>query len=297
VGLFPSIGSHEWEVGMNRRLVRGLLAGATLAGAGWVIIRRTALGDAAAGLTQRVERDLRYARAAVPGLAYRLSGRHPAVDVDDTTLADRVRSTLGPVEKALDLPRVHVLVEQRVARLDGDVARASDADRIERAVRAVSGIADVDSHLHIGLVGGDTRPSEAPGPAPSEQHRRLRAAASAAGAVDDDVAVRAVVRGFLARLPEGERAHVWTHIPQDLRDLVMPPLSLDHPVHEARTLEQFCGAVADSAPQDRDRLDAIVPAVLSELRTSIPEEASDVAATLPPELRDAWTADLAGTAS
>lgn len=282
---------------MNRRVVRGLMAGATLAGAGLVIVRRTAIGDAAAGLTRRVERELRYARAAVPGLAYRLAGHHPAVDVDDGTLADRVRSTLGPVEKALDLPRVHVMVEARVARLDGEVASAADADRIEGTARAVAGITDVESHLHIGLVGGDTRPSETPDPVPSEQHRRLRAAANAAGALDDEAAVRAALRCFLARLPEGERAHVWTHLRTDVRDVATPSLLLDHPVHDARTMEQFCAAVAVGAPMDRDRMSEIVPAVLAELRACVPEEATDVAATLPPALRAAWTADLAGTTS
>lgn len=105
---------------------------------------------------------LRYLRrhaGVLRGLSYRLLRRHPAADVDDRTLADRIRSTLGPLEKRLDVPHVHVMVVDGVAALHGDVADASQADQITRAVAAVSGVRHVDSHLHVGLLKSDTRPS------------------------------------------------------------------------------------------------------------------------------------------
>lgn len=273
---------------MNRRLVRGVLAAATVAGAGWAIASQTSIGHSIKGLARRAQRDARYARASVPGLVYRLRGQHPAVDVDDATLADRVRSTLGPVERALDVPRIHVMVNRRVVRLDGDVASVADARRIERATHAVAGVADVDSHLHIGFSAAETRPSEGVGPAPSKQYRSLARAAQDAGAVEADRAVHAVLLCFLARIPQGERAHVWVHLPRDVRAAASPALLEEDPAREARTLEQFAGAVAARTPSDREHMPEIIRAVLGALREALPEEAGDVATTLPPELRDAW---------
>lgn len=88
---------------------------------------------------------------------YRLSGGHPAGDVDDKTLADRIRSTIGPIEKRLALPRVHVMVENRTARLDGEVRAPSDIEALERAVSRVWGVDRVESHLRVGLLPGEDR--------------------------------------------------------------------------------------------------------------------------------------------
>jgi hypothetical protein len=94
------------------------------------------------------------------GIAYRFAGGHPALDVDDATLADRVRSSLGPLEKRLDVPRVHVMVEKHTVLLHGEVASSNDAEQIEMAALAVAGVEGVESYLHVGLVASDTRPSE-----------------------------------------------------------------------------------------------------------------------------------------
>ena len=59
------------------------------------------------------------------------------------------------------------MVENHVALLHGDVATRADAEAIEKAVAAVSGVEGVNSHLHIGLMKSDTRPSEGHQPAPS----------------------------------------------------------------------------------------------------------------------------------
>jgi hypothetical protein len=95
----------------------------------------------------------------VRGAMYRIAGRHPDPNVDDRTLADRVRSELGPVEKQLDVPHVHVMVQDHVVALHGDVEWPHEAATIERAARHVSGVRAVESHLHIGLLPGDSRPS------------------------------------------------------------------------------------------------------------------------------------------
>jgi hypothetical protein len=105
-------------------------------------------------------RRLRYTAGRLQGLGYHLAGRHPDPDVDDDLLADRIRSELGGLEKQRDLPHVHVMVERHIALLHGDVPTQADADAIEKAVAAVSGVKGVNSHLHVGLIRGETRPSQ-----------------------------------------------------------------------------------------------------------------------------------------
>ncbi len=81
------------------------------------------------------------------GLAYRTLRRHPDPDVDDATLADRIRSSLGPLEKQLKVPRIHVTVEHGVAILHGDITDTDTADQIVHAAEAIAGVRGVRSHL------------------------------------------------------------------------------------------------------------------------------------------------------
>src|SRR5262245_2365592 len=77
-------------------------------------------------------RRVRYARGWLDGARYRLARRAPDPDVADDVLADRVRSRLGPLEKRLDVPRIHVTVQDHVAVLHGEVPDERDAEAIER---------------------------------------------------------------------------------------------------------------------------------------------------------------------
>jgi osmotically-inducible protein OsmY len=81
-------------------------------------------------------------------------------DVDEVTLADRVRSQLGPLEKRLDVPRVLVTVEGTTVKLHGEVPSPEDARTLENAAREVRGVTSLESNLAIGLSSGATRPSE-----------------------------------------------------------------------------------------------------------------------------------------
>jgi osmotically-inducible protein OsmY len=67
--------------------------------------------------------------------------------VDDSVLADRIRSTIGPLEKQLHVSRINVTVENGVAILHGDVASSEAATRIAEAVRGIAGVREVRSHL------------------------------------------------------------------------------------------------------------------------------------------------------
>ena len=143
-----------------RKLLRGLTGGAVLVGGAAVAGRATSFNKIAGRFLSDTGRHLRYLSGRLEGLSYTLEGRHPDPDVLDNVLADRIRSELGGLEKRRDLPHIHVMVEDHVALLHGEVATREDADAIESAVSSVSGVKGVKSRLHVGLLDGDTRPSE-----------------------------------------------------------------------------------------------------------------------------------------
>lgn len=137
------------------------VTGGLALGSGLVLLRPgTPLNRLACRWIEDSGRHLRYLSGRLDGLSYRLAGRRPDPNVTDDVLADRIRSELGGLEKRRDLPHVHVMVEHHVALLHGDVPTAEDAVAVEQAVSAISGVKGVKSHLHVGLLGGDTRPSE-----------------------------------------------------------------------------------------------------------------------------------------
>lgn len=84
------------------------------------------------------------------GLTYRAVRRHPSTPVDDSVLADRIRSTIGPLEKQLHNSRINVTVENGIAILHGDTESPDAAVQIEDAVRGVAGVHGVRSHLSHG---------------------------------------------------------------------------------------------------------------------------------------------------
>jgi uncharacterized protein (DUF2267 family) len=269
-------------------------AGATALGAAWShspeqlrhVVRRA--GDIGSHQLQRYLGDWN-------GIRYRLSGRHPDADVDDATLADRVRSELGPVIKSLDVPHVHVMSEDHVILLHGEVGSTADAEQIERAVRAVSGVDGIESYLHVGLLASDTRPSQSR-PRPSSQRQQLVAAAREAGVPGDhaEEATRAVLATFAQTLPDGERAHLLSHLPADVRRLTGPP-TRKGARRRVRTVAELVDTVTRESPDmPAGAALAATGAVLHALRAMVPEERRDISAVLPAELRELWAED--GTA-
>jgi BON domain len=199
---------------ITRRLVQAAGLAAGVIGVVAASAPDSAVGRAARRLADRLARDVGYAAASAPGILYRLAGRRPDPNVSDDVLVDRIRSSLGPLEKRLDVPRVHVMVDDHVAIVHGEVPDERDACAIEHAIMRISGVAGVESHLHAGLVSGDTRPSQGaavPQP-PSEALRSLLDAARDAGAgAYSRAAVHAVLCGFADRIPEDERDQVFAH--------------------------------------------------------------------------------------
>jgi uncharacterized protein (DUF2267 family) len=227
-------------------------------------------------------------------ICLRLQLHHPDPNVDGLTLADRIRSTIGPLERTLDVPHIHVIVEGHVALLHGEVASADHAVALERAVCRVPGVRGVESHLHVGLLRGDTRPSHGRNdvPPPSTAKLRLLDAARLGGADEAHAAaaVRATLEVLLGRLPRGVREHVLGHLPADVRKMAFPPSYRADAVSDVRTVAQFVAAVIAEEPDPTDPEAAIVTEILAEIRRLVPEEAGDVAAVLPPELRSLWMA-------
>jgi osmotically-inducible protein OsmY len=112
--------------------------------------RRAELRDRAGAAVRRnvraVERQAHYGRGRATGLVHRVRQGGPHVPDDDMTLVDKVRSeVLGPL---VDGPHLTVDACRQVVTLRGQVVDHETARAIERAVRAVPGVADVVNLLH-----------------------------------------------------------------------------------------------------------------------------------------------------
>jgi hypothetical protein len=126
-----------------RKLIVAGMAAAAAAGAKVGIDRLRRSSDPAADVRRRVHHVTGRAR----GMAYRTLRRHPDADVDDGTLADRVRSSIGPLEKRLHVQRVHVTVEKGTVILHGELPDKQAEVEIVDAVEHIAGVRGVRSHL------------------------------------------------------------------------------------------------------------------------------------------------------
>lgn len=239
----------------------------------------------------RVARKARYLAGRWQGVSYRARGRHPDPTVAGTVLADRIRSSLGPLEARMDLPHIHVMAEDHIALLHGDVATGEQADQIEAAVAAVSGVEGVESYLHVGLLPSDTRPSHgAHQHPPSNALRQLLGAATGAG-IDEQhgpAALRAILATFLERLPAGEREQVATHLPADVRRLAGAPRRVGAPARQPRTVADLVARVVAFDGVTAEAAEPAIAAVVATLRVLVPEEVADIGAVLPRDLARLW---------
>lgn len=265
-----------------------------IAGLGSMVIaavsfrRRTQARRGLARARRRLGARGRHVHGVVRGVSYRLRRRHPDEDVIDLVLADRIRSTLGPLERRLDLPHIHVMVQDHTAVLHGDVATESDRDALEAAVRKVSGVHEVDCHLHVGLLPSDTRPSQGRVfVQPSAARRALEIAARRGGSTGPpEHAVRAVLATFLGRIPPDERDQVLAHLPADVRSLTTSDDKAAR-LSSLATVHALLDAIAEADPSlDRNRARGVTDEVLAELAVLVPEERADMAAVLPWELKE-----------
>ena len=278
---------------MRKHVMRTLAVAVAALGAVVLVGRDTSVRHALRRARDKAGRRARYLCGAAQGARYRIAGRRPDPNVSDDVLTQRVRSALGPLEKQRDLPRVHIMIEDGLVLLHGEVPSEDDAYEIERHVLEVSGVRSIESFLHTGLTSGTTRPSAgraAQATQPSDALRALLQAARDAGAPEDSttLAVRAVLGAFTDRIPEDERRQLLSHLPLDARELAGPPRR-GGAAPRLRTVPELVASVTAHGGIDPERAGAITEAVLGRLRTLVPEEASDVAAVLPDDLRVLWT--------
>ena len=93
-----------------------------------------------------------------------------------------------------------------------------------------------------------------------------------------------------ARLPPAERSHVLCHLPLDARRLATSPPPWFADLEHVREVHEFVLAVAAAAQTpDLALVEAAIGAVLTVLRSLVPEEQSDVNAVLPQGLRCLWS--------
>ena len=273
---------------MKRRCTVARAVGLT--GAGLAIFsawRRPALRGRARQVVRDLRRRARDAEGRADGWLYRMGAGGPDPHVSDDILAERVRATLGPVVRGLDLPHVHVLVEHRVALLHGDVGTTADRATIEAAVQRVVGIEGVESHLHVGLLPSDTRPSE--GVQPSADLTTLVRAAQRHGGGEATalVAVKAVLGTLAAMLPDAERARLASHLPVDVGALLAQRRRMGA-LRYVHTVPQMASAVVATGLVAPYHGTYVLEAILPELRRMVPDDATDVALLLPPDIRALW---------
>lgn len=229
-------------------------------------------------------------RGVMLGAEYRAAGRQPDPMVDDITLADRVRSELGRLERHLDIPHLHVTVRHHIATLHGEVISDSDVEAVERRVLQVSGVWGVRSYLHVGLAPSDTPPSVGRTTGhPSPLLEELLAGAAAWGVEGRaaDRTVRAVLQTLAERIPDDERRHLASHLPFDVRYMLRPP-ARHGTTRRVRDVDEFLSIVAETAQLDERTVAPVAESVLATLRRRVPEEAADMAAVLPAGLRAWW---------
>lgn len=208
----------------------------------------------------------------------------------DADLADVVRTMLGPLIKRLDLPRIHVMAEGHRVLLHGEVMTASDAQMIAHTVEQLPGVEAVESHLHVGLVPGDTRPSEG-APAPSAMMSALVAAAGEIGlhGAPARAAAWGALSAILEQVPPPERHHVFSHLPTDVSDFVRPRRRYGDEELHWQTELQLDAATALRGGITMEEANELIPKVIRVLKTFVPEEAQDIQATLHAQLKHLWS--------
>jgi hyperosmotically inducible protein len=107
---------------------------------------------AASGLGEDVARRVQKISNRAAGLAHEISHKHTGQGddgADDVTIADRVRTELGRLEKEHGLERINVDSFDGVVTLRGPVGEQSVADALVAAASGVLGVREVKNDLAV----------------------------------------------------------------------------------------------------------------------------------------------------
>jgi predicted exporter len=116
-----------------------------------------------------VGRQTRYEAGKVAGITHRITHpQHEPAELDDISLVHKVESELFR-DRSIPKGRISINADRGIVVLRGQLDDAQDIERVEREVRKVAGVRDVDNLLHL---------PGAPAPA-SRPHGEPRAASSA----------------------------------------------------------------------------------------------------------------------
>jgi uncharacterized protein (DUF2267 family) len=181
-----------------------------------------------------------------------------------------------------------VAIEGGAATLRGWVATQRDAHRIARAARRVAGVQRVTSQLSAHPRTSENASTAQGVPEDSPLWRRLHEALLVAG-IEPNRTTRflRVTLGELAiELPQHPLQHLESHFPADVRELVSTPIRRKR--EKSRTAEQLVHRVAADADVPGPAAHAGLLAVMATLQEAVPEEAKDVAAVLPQDIRVMW---------
>jgi predicted exporter len=96
-----------------------------------------------------VERQTRYEAGKVAGITHRITHpQHEAAELDDISLVHKVESELFR-DRSIPKGRISINADRGIVVLRGQLDDAQDIERVEREVRKVAGVRDVDNLLHL----------------------------------------------------------------------------------------------------------------------------------------------------
>jgi BON domain len=207
-----------------------------------------------------------------------------AADDSNVDLADRIRTALGPIIQELDLPRIHVMAEQHHVLLHGEVTNDLQAKRIEELIEGIPGVRTIESHLHVGLLPGDTRPSKGHH-TPPRMADDLMFAAKQIGLEGTAArcAISAAVRCIFEDLPAPSQDALRKLLPSDISRFTQPNIRRgDSAGHFSQRLS-LCNMVAFRGGITFVHARVFVPLVIEILRSPLHEhhELSRKLAALP----------------
>ncbi len=251
-----------------------------------MITRKTAQNATVAVTVEKIEQRITLTTIGASGPLAKAIRGGTATDAD---IADRIRSRLGPIVKAMDLPRIHIMAEGTRILLHGDVATEADALVIEQVVKSWTEVDSVESHLHIGLLPSDTRPSDASA-IQSEMMEALLGTAEALGMTGGPArsAVKGTLSAILEQIPPNERTHVFAHFPHDVVLFAKPRQHFGDENLHWKTELALDAAASLRGGIDLPTAEVLVPLIIGVIRHFVPEEDQDVCSTLQSALEDLW---------